>query len=225
VSQIQRQIDNTRRAYDQRVADLRSRRDLSKEGLARQLAAAKIDADRTLKKLRQQQRDEVDGRRERLTRTLFGSNEISDGSRLLAQRDALAQADGLNTPEDAGKMLRVARLSGDVLLARAVGARAYDMIRSSVSGRREAWGNVVSQWAGDDQDIRTSVDELLEIDGIGPSRGKALTERFLNSMRATAARPIELKDAPDLHRLAAEADQHPDEQAPPEPAAWFRFRG
>lgn len=216
------QAKQIRDRYNARVADIRGRRDLSDDGRRRQLAAAKVDAGEKLKAIRQQVATNDATRRDQLVRSLFGQS-VHGGADALSVRDALTRADQLKGPDEAAALLRLARVSGDTVLARAVGARAYEGVRSTFGRGREQWGRVLDDWTGGREDTAADVDGLMELDGIGVRGSADLTARFMANLATSVARPAELSGVANLDGLARDADAHPGEDEPPEPAGWFRF--
>jgi hypothetical protein len=147
-------------------------------------------------------------------RLLADESSLRDGAGVLAVRDALTRADEAKSPADARQLLRLARMSGDQPLARAAAARAYEGARSSLGGTRESWGTVLSEFAAGDPETLERLGELLEIDAVGQSRGRVLTQQLLGQMRAHATTPAELSGASNLDQLARNADPDDDEPKP-----------
>jgi hypothetical protein len=209
------EADEIRQTYNTRIEELRGRKDLSEEGRRRQMAKAKLEADAKFRAIREKESTDRDARRDSLVKRLFGSEaSVSDGAQLLAVRDALNRADDAKSPADARKLLRLARMSGDETLARATAARAYQGIRGSLGGARESWGAVLNEFAAGDPVTLERVGELLEIDAVGESRGRVLTQQLLGQMRAHATTPPELKSADNIDGLAQDADLEEDEPKP-----------
>lgn len=219
------EADRVRRAYNERIADIRSRNDLSDDGRRRQLAAAKVETDQKMRLLRERQEQAVTERRNTLVRQLFGRPGTVDGAAALSVRDALTRVEQIHKPEDAESLLRLARTSGDPVLAQALAARSYELIRNATMtpAGRERWGQVLAEWADGDPDTDQALAELLDIDHIGRSRSQTLTSMMIDRMRTSAHTPTELARA-NVTELARQADARPDEDEAPDPGAWFQFR-
>lgn len=141
-----------------RVADLRSRKDLSDEGRRHQIAKAKDDADNAMQKLRVENEAARQQREETLLRRLFGNAAARDATSVVSFRDAQDRAERLTKPDEAVELLARARRSGDTLLAKAVGMKALNETRAALPGAGSEWVAVLNQWAHDEP---PTVDEAL----------------------------------------------------------------
>jgi hypothetical protein len=212
--------EQIRQRYNRQVEEIRARRDLSDDGRKRQLAAAKVTADAQFRTIRERDAADLDIRRTGLVHRLFGRTS-TNGADALSVRDALTRASAAKTPSDAENLLRMARLSGDDVLGRAVAAHAYDRVRSSLGGSRQHWGQILSEWAGGDGPTADSVGELLAIDGVGDRGSQIATAQVMDRLFGSAVRPREL-DGANIGQLAREADADPGRDDPP-PMPGSRF--
>lgn len=81
-----------------------------------------------------------------LTETLFGAAPPT-AAETLSARDAIHCVARLTAPAEALDLLRLAMVSGDETLARAVAARAYEVARVDQAGDRDGWEHVLAIWA------------------------------------------------------------------------------
>ena len=198
-SERARQIQNRLR---DRVADVRSRKDLSGEGRRRQIAKAKDEADKAMRKLRVENEAARQQREETLLRRLFGNTAARDATSVVSFRDAQDRAERLVKPDEAAELLARARRSGDNLLARAVGMRALDQARSALPGASVEWATVLDRWA---QDEPPAVDEALtELGAI--HQANSSPNRAMESTTYTIATPAELRGH-NVTLLARQADK------------------
>lgn len=196
--------DSVRDTYERRIREIRDNRDLSDEGRRRQMAQAKVDADKRFKALRADEHTAREQRRDNAMRRLFGRTQNEN---TLEYRDALARADQIKNPADAASLLRVARLSGDDSLQRAVAMKALDGSRGTLGGQSNAWADVVDDWASSDEHRQEALHELSNIDAVGVNRQARLQQRLLDSVSKRAMKPAEL-EGHNVEHLAYQADEH-----------------
>jgi hypothetical protein len=119
VAGIQQRLDET-------VAGIRSNKSLNEAGRRREIARATIEARKRAAKQKAAFVAEREQQRDAMRRIAFGNcSDDTNGSDLIATRDARDRAEKLETPEAAQKMLDAALLHSDEPLAKAVAARAH----------------------------------------------------------------------------------------------------
>lgn len=185
--------DQIRQGLTDTLNQLRTRRDLSTEGLQRQAAKAYVAARDEMRKARQADGADLQAQQDRLLQKLFGNPNSTDPSSVISFRDAQDRAAQLATAEEAMELLERAKLTGDVLLAQAVAMRAAD--RAWVGMGNSTWGAVLDAWAaGTPKD-----DVLTELGTLSRSRASEMLMYALS-------KPTELTGVNNVDRLANQAD-------------------
>jgi hypothetical protein len=198
--------DQIRQTVADTLADLRARRDLSPEGLQRQISRAYLEAKAAMKALADSAKQQRDDTADALARRLFGTSN-SDPAAVLSTRDAWDRATRLASPADAAALAQLADQSSDHTLLRAVAQRAYAQLTNPgvMGDARTQWRGLLNEWA----ERSGNVAELAELDDVQSARD--------NLFEYTLARPTELdRISGSLEALAEQADALGPERNPAE---------
>src|ERR1043166_9247356 len=115
-----------------RIDAIRVRDDLSNKKKTEMIAAERERANKTITDLRDGHTAERAAQRETLKSRLFGlghkanATEADKHAAITSFRDAQFRVAGLGSQDEARRLLQRARMSGDRLLARAIGSLAYE---------------------------------------------------------------------------------------------------
>jgi hypothetical protein len=175
-----------------KAAAIRADKNLSDVGRAAKLRELTDTTQRQLRDLRIKEQAELAARHNELERRLFKVFS-SDASSLLAQRDATDRAAQIRTDGEAQQLLRRAELSGDTILANAIGRRAVDA----------GWGTTFNEWAQARPNMAPVIAELSEIDEYNEN---TIAQSFAFHFSAAAgAQPVETDHAPATNFLTRSA--------------------
>jgi hypothetical protein len=196
--------DMIRAAFTAEAAEIKSRRDLSDEGRARQLAKALVTARDEMTKLKRKDTEKLDRRRADLRQKLFGNPRNWDSAATISYRDAQDRADKLKDPQEAAALLERAIMSGDEFLGRAIVMRAMNHI--TLKGMGDGWAQVADRWV-QDQDPTTAeyVQELADLEHDNTD----VKTRFTRGLSYTLPTPGDLSGK-DIDHMAFEADSPPE---------------
>ncbi len=196
--------DKIRATYTVKAAEIKSRRDLSDEGRARQLAKALVTARDEMTKLKRKDAERTNRRRADLQQRHFGNSKSWDSATVISFRDALDRADRLKSPDEAAALLERAIMTGDEVLSRAVAQRA--MGRITLKGMGDGWSKVVDRWLeGQPSGTVEDIQELADIEHDSTN----VKSRFVQSMSYSLPTPVEL-NGKNIDRMAYEADGLPE---------------
>jgi hypothetical protein len=192
--------DKIRAVLTAKTAEIRSRRDLSDEGRARQLAKAYAKARDEMTKLKRQDAANRDKRRSDLQQRLFGNPRSWDSAATISYRDAQDRAGKLKDPHEAASLLERAVMTGDDALGRAIAMRAIGRMTRKNLG--DGWAQVADRWVKE-QDPTTAehVHELANIEHDSTD----VKARFALGMSYTLPAPNEISGK-NIDGLAAKAD-------------------
>ncbi|KIF69258.1 hypothetical protein HY68_12740 [Streptomyces sp. AcH 505] len=128
------------------------RKDLTPE--AARAAAARIykPACEQMRQMLDQHIEKVTQHKQKLAQKAFGSDPTNDPAKAMMRRQARQQAATLTDPDAAKRMLAEAKFDGDVHLARATAAVAYE----------NGWHDVVDAWNSDGSN-NASMRSLIEM--------------------------------------------------------------
>lgn len=157
--------DKIRARLQAQIDELKGRRDLSSEGLARQLARAYVAARDEMRQLAGASKTQRQEAIDKLHADMFG-NTPKDGADVIAVRDAADRAAGLKTPQDATAAAARAHANGDTVLLRAIAAHARTKMRGTLGNAREGWRDLVDEWASN----TGHTDQLAELDQLEVTR-------------------------------------------------------
>jgi hypothetical protein len=192
-----------RRTYNARVDRIRAHTGLSGAGRRARLAQAKLDADQQLADLDSEADAEFTRDRNQLVQRLFGNPHRDQPGSGADYHRAMLEAEQISDPHKAIDALRLARLAGHTTLERAIGAAAEAKARTPFSSSR--WQPVLDEWAADDPDTTTDLEQLRAVDTVTPRQ--QIRDRIFRQMRAPADPEIQ---GQDLGNLAARTDQQED---------------
>ena len=193
--------DEIRASLSAKVTTIKSRRDLSDEGRARQLAKATVAARTEMAKLRRKDTERTEQRRAELRQRLFGNPKNWDSTTVISFRDAADRADKLKDAPEAATLLERAITSGDDILGRAIAQHA--MSRIVGKGIGSAWAQIVDRWVENQPpDTAEDIQELADIEH-GTTDVKA---RFAAGMSYHVPTPPQIAGK-NIDGLAAAADR------------------
>lgn len=154
--------------YNEQSRLLRDNEDLSDEGRSRQLAELYAKTQRDLNRLAETERSEAASRRKTLESQLYSSGRLGQdpASHAISMRDAADRAAMLETPEQAGRLMRDAEANGDTVLARAILRRVVERPSSGARGADEAWTDVARDYVDRHGEVLSIVEELAEIEAL-----------------------------------------------------------
>ncbi|MDG9706264.1 hypothetical protein [Streptomyces sp. DH37] len=177
-----RDVSGIHARLDSTVQRVNAKRGLSDHAKRVLIARAYKEARDAITELRDAERARIDGQRATLTRKLFGHEGDADPATAVSRRDALDRAAKLETPEAASSALKRAELSGDAVLAQAIGARAAEMW----------WGDVLTQYTASRPEAADTVRQIGEL----PDTSDALWQ-MQHAMTYSVMQPAELGGMPD----------------------------
>ncbi len=149
---------SVRRTAGEQIKTIQADRDLTPIAKGRRIAEIRQKSNDEVARLRSEHAKSVASTRESLHRRLFGLGfraGISEGEKaqvMTSYRDALFRVDGLK-PEEAQAALSRARMVGDKLLAKAIGAVAFD----------KGWQRVLEDYASA-EDCHSELQELKDFE-------------------------------------------------------------
>lgn len=126
-----------------RIEAIRADADLSEKKKAEMIAGAREQANKAIAALRESLTASRAAEHDTLKRQLFGlshkatATEADKHAAITSYRAALSQVQGLASQDEARKLLQQSRMYGDTVLARAIGAVAYE----------NGWGNLLNEYA------------------------------------------------------------------------------
>ncbi|GAA3037050.1 hypothetical protein [Streptomyces glomeratus] len=121
-------------AYNAKLSRIQASRTYSDHAKKVMAAKAYTEAQGAMDKLRQQEVDAIEGRREALQRKMFGRDNVADAQTVIARRDANDRAAKLDNPRLAAEQLQTALREGDTTMAQAIAQRANEWGWSDVLG-------------------------------------------------------------------------------------------
>lgn len=153
--------EQIRKDYDARVRDLRARRDLSQEGLQRQLAKALTEARGEMQRVKQSRADALAAQRDTLLLRLFENPTGRSAHDAISMRDASDRAAQAKTVAEARELMERARVAGDAALVQAVAMHAAT--KNNGTRVTAEWGEIVGEWA-QASGRKAVYDELTEVE-------------------------------------------------------------
>lgn len=137
ITDVRNRADNVRTNYENAVRQVKDNTSLSDLGKREALQHHYETAKESLSKLRQQEVDLVEDRKQKLSKELFGltGTTSSDPNQIIAYRDAQDRAARIESGDDARRLLGTAKLSDDKSLVSAILARAVS----------EGWTSIITE--------------------------------------------------------------------------------
>ncbi|MEW2253718.1 hypothetical protein [Streptomyces sp. NPDC047869] len=196
------QILATYNAKLSRIESSRTYSDHAKRVLA---AKAYTEAQGAMDRLRQQEVDAIEGRREALQRKMFGRENAADAQTVIARRDANDRAAKLDNPRVAAEQLQTALREGDTTMAQAIAqqAAAWD------------WSDVLNTYADTRPGFREAAQEY---NSLPQTRSSDWSVR--HGFAHVAPLPSILGNA-SIAQVQGYAEQSLDEPGSPLPVASF----
>ncbi|OWL97008.1 hypothetical protein B7435_26850 [Mycolicibacterium peregrinum] len=144
-------VDN----YSQTQAEVAKDPNLTDAGKREHLAPIHEELSEQLKALRQQEKDVVKTKREKLERSVFGlpAGTASDPARLVSFRDAQDRANRLTDRDEAEQAYKSALRSDDTVLAQAILSQALT----------HGWNNVTDDYLSRNPQSRSDLKDLQDL--------------------------------------------------------------
>lgn len=180
IDSIRAEADNLRDEYLRTQAEVASDPALTDTGKREALAPAHATLSEMLKNLRQQERDVVRIKREKLERDVFGlpAGAANNPAQLVSFRDAQDRANRLTDRDEAEQAYKSALRSDDTVLAQAILAQAI----------QRGWSNVTDDYCTRNPSARTDLDDLRKI-GQYEQNSLSITAQYMVPALSTA-RPV-----------------------------------
>lgn len=140
-------------AYNTKLSRIENSRTYSDHAKRVMSAKAYKEAQGALDRLRQQEVDAIEGRREALHRKMFGRENVADAQTVIARRDANDRAAKLDNPRVAAEQLQTALRQGDTTMAQAIAQQAADW----------GWSDVLNAYADTRPGFREAAQEYNEL--------------------------------------------------------------
>ncbi|ODA75559.1 hypothetical protein [Streptomyces sp. AVP053U2] len=145
---------------DRKLANIRSRRDLTAQARQVSIARAQQDAEAKMQALLQEETERYHRQRGLLERRLFGGDD-STGYNALSARDAREKAAKLTDPREAQEAFQRAQRAGDTDMVKAIASHAADQAHVHLLG--QAWQPIVSAYAESSPSKADTYNELANM--------------------------------------------------------------
>lgn len=155
IESIRVQAANLIDDYNRTQAQVARDPNLTDAGKREHLAPIHQELTEQLKSLRQQEKDVVKTKREKLERSLFGlpAGTTSDPARLVSFRDAQDRANRLNDRDEAEQAYKSALRSDDTVLAQAILGQAIT----------RGWSNITDDYLTRNPQSRSDLNDLQQL--------------------------------------------------------------